>query len=487
MLTNIQYREWNLLLAAEGEHNIFDIDSLSLLIGPNGCGKTNLLKATIEQFDPRSDESRHDCRLTFDHRYGYDQNTLKEWGVIYYSPAPNGPKFGRQRNFVDASKSKTKNFFELVAHELILQDFGLNLTLSAKISIDIKRVSETIAEALIVNKALRGSSMLSFDYDETEKLRKALIDNSDFDTDRFKYTTIEQQYKSKLSELSLIVTTELKFLTTNDLLVSIAVTQHLFKSKKYDIQTVCWALERISGISVIRPGLRIKQSLLHSIDNLVNEVRNIVCQFQFKQVNPSSNSYIYTLDVHKDRYHFDKPLIREIFDISPPGMSSGQHAILRQIISLHEGMNKLKAHKKILVLIDEGEAFLHLQWQRQYIWKLNEFLKNSKARFSTSVLQVVIASHSPLLASDVPRQYICRMDHETDLGSDAPSFAAPLQKILNLGFESSTIGEFATRRINDTIRNLKNGQNSDRDTYVIQAIDDPIIKRELIYIQESNL
>ncbi|MNJ70339.1 hypothetical protein D3C77_667890 [compost metagenome] len=60
-----------------------------------------------------------------------------------------------------------------------------------------------------------------------------------------------------------------------------------------------------------------------------------------------------------------------------------------------------------------------------------------------------------------------------------PSFAAPLYAILNLAFDASTIGEFATRRINATIKNLKAGRLTERDQYLISIVDDPIIKREL--------
>ncbi len=174
-------------------------------------------------------------------------------------------------------------------------------------------------------------------------------------------------------------------------------------------------------------------------------------------------------------------------------MSSGQWAIINQVISIYEAIKQLatKPDKaaKILVLIDEGDAFLHLAWQRKYIWQVNNFLAACKTEFSIPCLQLIIASHSPLLTSDVPKEFICQLQlPETGRAQvpqeDQPSFAAPLNAILNICFDASTIGEFATRRINSTIENIKHKQISPRDKYLISIIDDPIIKRELVRMSE---
>jgi len=484
MLTSIQYKDSRLLLAVRNKPNIFDIDSLSLIIGPNGAGKTEFLKATIEKFNPRSRTQLQDCRLLFNEREYFSSKSLSEWGVIYYSPTPNGPMLAKYTRFVDASKSRGRNFFELVDHEDILVDFNISVALTARIELDVKRIGVTLAEALISNKVLRGGST-DFDYEEAENFQRKLKGLSDFASDEAAYLHAEKRHKSSIARLASILVEDLRR-DAHTYLTALTVAQHLFKIKGFDIQAICWAIVQISGLNAFNHNLSIRVPTRRKIEDIISRVDNTFQRFPFEETPDYPLTYSYTLDVDADRDWFERAEIRQIFNVAPPGMSSGQQAILRQIIGIHEAMEKLSKRKKLLILLDEGDAFLHLQWQRQYIQKINQFLKKTKARFGYLNVQVIIASHSPLLTSDVPNEFICRLDERGLPLPAAPSFAAPLQKILNLGFDSSTIGELATRRINETIDNIQKGTLTEQDDYIIEAIEDPIIKRELIYMKEQN-
>ena len=50
MLAEIKIGTKTLILKDQKKANIFDIDSLSLLIGPNGSGKTMILKKLVDYF-----------------------------------------------------------------------------------------------------------------------------------------------------------------------------------------------------------------------------------------------------------------------------------------------------------------------------------------------------------------------------------------------------------------------------------------------------
>jgi len=92
-----------------------------------------------------------------------------------------------------------------------------------------------------------------------------------------------------------------------------------------------------------------------------------------------------------------------------------------------------------------------------------------------------------LLTSDVPSEFICRLESPSTAEAQ-PSFAAPIHTILNLSFDSSTIGEFATRKINATIDKLENSEPlTPVDHYIIASVDDPIIRRELQRLQGERL
>lgn len=56
----------NLNLEEKGIPNIFDIDSISLIIGNNGSGKTTIFKKIIDKFLPSSRFGRYACEVMLD-------------------------------------------------------------------------------------------------------------------------------------------------------------------------------------------------------------------------------------------------------------------------------------------------------------------------------------------------------------------------------------------------------------------------------------
>jgi len=65
----------------------------------------------------------------------------------------------------------------------------------------------------------------------------------------------------------------------------------------------------------------------------------------------------------------------------------------------------------LLILIDEPDLHLHLDWQRQYIAKLIDTFsavpENIKMHF-------IIATHSPFIVSDLPKENILRVQKNKD-------------------------------------------------------------------------
>ncbi|WP_137524772.1 AAA family ATPase, partial [Escherichia coli] len=170
--------------------------------------------------------------------------------------------------------------------------------------------------------------------------------------------------------------------------------------------------------------------------------------------------------------------LNDIFKIDFSDMSSGQIAILAQIGAISDSITKLsdRGIRSILLLIDEGDAFLHIDWQRKYISNLNKMLGSLKTSLGIDNLQLILASHSPLLATDVPKDFITRLPIEN---ATLSGFASPLYILLNESFGTKTIGEFATNKIETIIDKIPNRILTEKDYYLINNIDNPLIKSEI--------
>ena len=109
---------------------------------------------------------------------------------------------------------------------------------------------------------------------------------------------------------------------------------------------------------------------------------------------------------------------------------------------------------------------------------LDDSMKGLENTFKS--VQVILTSHSSTLLTDVPKDCVLRMDTGgKESHRSLKTFAAPLEDIVNNSFETGSLGSFAQKKIKATIENLREGHVSDTDRYVIEMIDDPILKREL--------
>lgn len=493
MLTAIHFKDHTLHLRTPDSENIFDIDSLSLLIGPNGSGKTYFLRTLIEELVPsRLLSLTKDWRAEFDFEAEDGDRPLQGWGVVYYNPVPHRPKFRARKGFVDASGKTTGNMFELASHSDILQGFGLKARLTATLNANIDELCKLLADGILESdhdqhptlyplinhirvSVQKLSPALTFNIkDEIARLEGEIRSGKDSFYAAFQKETIDHNIKTLGARR-----TYATFAVLNYLINTRALT------KKKAIGYLHAHLEIEPFLAAVAPiSQEEKRKQLTLIDNTIAlmEALNI----KPDQLNGRLfDNITYRLQLEQDRPLFEQRHHPHAFAIDFPGLSSGEHAICNQLIALKAAIRSLSKCPNILVLIDEGDAFLHLAWQRCYVLEVNNFLARCKAELGIANLQLVLASHSPLLTSDVPSAFICRLEAESTSQAQ-PSFAAPIHAILNLSFGASTIGEFATRRINATIDKLQKKQPlTPTDEYVIASIDDPIIVRELKRLREE--
>lgn len=503
MLTSIEQDGQTLHLRTQDSFNLFDIDSVSLLIGPNGSGKSRFLQRTVEQFATRRlPDFGNDDRLVFNY---VDQRRPTDWGVVYYTPVQNRLAFRAQKNFVDASQRREQDLLQLYEHREIIESFGLKVNLLVKLRADEKKVGDFLALALVEDEKGRyASERHQAKLRPLRDLKQRLERFSDFNGDQRELTYLQSRYKRDLGVLSGYVLDELRAREPvgSHVMTALCGTFHHMQKQNYDILSYIALINEhlpSSYFQHIDPAtLQHKQHM--GSRRLFSYILDRLDNFAFEKGPRGVCQYRLTSESERQHFASDR---EGPFEIALPGMSSGQWAIFNQIIALYEAIKRLASPqagdgkreplKKLLLLIDEGDAFLHLAWQRKYIWQMNKFLSECKQTFALTHLQLVIASHSPLLASDVPGEFVCQLNLEQQYSegpaasnddfiepdATSPCFAAPLHAILNRSFGAVTLGEFAVRRINATLAALKAGTYGPREKYLISIVDDPIIQREL--------
>ena len=95
------------------------------------------------------------------------------------------------------------------------------------------------------------------------------------------------------------------------------------------------------------------------------------------------------------------------FDILPK-MSSGEMAFLSMFARLYRFVGKrTKPGDDVMIFLDEAETTLHPEWQRKLV---GYFIRFFEVFIPYRHYQLVFASHSPSLLSDIPAGNCCLLD-----------------------------------------------------------------------------
>lgn len=151
-----------------------------------------------------------------------------------------------------------------------------------------------------------------------------------------------------------------------------------------------------------------------------------------------------------------------------PAMSSGEMAYLGVWGRLDSHFSKPKFKRfATLLIIDEGETSLHPLWQRNFVRNIIWFFERYH---KVSNVHLLIASHSPMLLSDVPGGnvcYLCRRESREAIEEmpdpmTTKTFAANTYSLLRLPFfmKDGPIGAFASLKLDDLIVRIKKAQDT---------------------------
>ena len=170
------------------------------------------------------------------------------------------------------------------------------------------------------------------------------------------------------------------------------------------------------------------------------------------------------------------------FDVFPH-MSSGEMNFLTMFARLYHFVGKEPNVENVVVFLDEAETTLHPEWQRRLVSYCIRFLE---VFVPAGNYQLIFASHSPMLLTDVPKQNVVFLDENYCVLSDCyqKAFAANIFELYKDSFvlEKGQIGELAASKINDLLGKMESGREdaiSEDDRKMASLIDDPFISQHV--------
>lgn len=205
------------------------------------------------------------------------------------------------------------------------------------------------------------------------------------------------------------------------------------------------------------------------------------------------------------------------------GLSSGETLLLNQFGKLMHLLEKDENGRYFLpydinstaraynavILLDEAEVAFHPEWQRIYFNSILKFVKENISDQGTHI-QMIIATHSPIILSDIPKQNTVFLAKDENKGrtisvENEETFAANIFSLYQNAFflGESGIGAFAENKLCELIKKihqlygdeenpvLPSAAKEDEAVREISCIGDPYIrskfKMEYEYIKEKSM
>lgn len=275
--------------------------------------------------------------------------------------------------------------------------------------------------------------------------------------------------------------------------------------QKFNIDEIFKNLEKLNSV----------KERSNYIDNFINtenfEYSGIHTKFnKIKELNSSLNQFLEKLEFqyHNGTYYLEKnenslnfingffefwQLDEFAFHFNVNDMSAGEKSILTLLSRLFyvQKYTYIKETQTIWLFIDEGELYLHPEWQRKFFFNLHTYLPKF---FSQNNVQLFITTHSPFVLSDLPKENIILLQKNslnseclaTNMDIIPQTFGANIHELLSNSFfmHDGVTGKFAEEIINDLFRFLT-GDSANRiwnetlALLTINKIGEPIIKGQL--------
>jgi predicted ATPase len=260
---------------------------------------------------------------------------------------------------------------------------------------------------------------------------------------------------------------------------------------------------------ILAPLSKLKDDSLESktiIEFLGKSFENAVQRIQFSDTeNVSDNKAHYRLKIENNLWS----VLSLIFDLQAlddanymdyswgGGLSTGQEAFLTHFARLNDLKNKLGS-KPIWLMIDEGDLYFHPEWQKRYFSELLDYVK---FLFPRNKVQIIITTHSPFIASDLPKQNLIFLKQDAEgMCSVAnnemqfETFGSNIHELFTNSFflADGLMGEFARTSISDLIKELNSVERISGEEYEdkykkrIEIIGESFIQAKLYELVASK-
>lgn len=241
------------------------------------------------------------------------------------------------------------------------------------------------------------------------------------------------------------------------------------------------------------------------IPHFIETVVNIIDNQALTDIQNDDNESFFTVpaDVGIKLYEqYDRYL--RAFGVSHPhdfmnidwvGISSGEEALLNLYSRIYLGIQMIKPidDKTLFIVIDEGELGFHPEWQRLYLKDLLELVVDLAIPPPMSV-QIILASHSPFLVSDLPSDNVIFLNREnkdsaTEVRKDRKrTFSANIHSLFSDSFfTESTMGAFAKKKLNEVVKILKEFKNSNNLALILEESKLEYVRKVIDTVGEDVL
>ncbi|UUC44714.1 AAA family ATPase [Flavobacterium cerinum] len=157
--------------------------------------------------------------------------------------------------------------------------------------------------------------------------------------------------------------------------------------------------------------------------------------------------------------------------------------------------SRIKKYNYVTIILDEVELYYHPEYQKKLIQDLLSEIKKNAATGSLKNFNILLATHSPFILSDIPNQNILRIEEGKPSSKQfEQTFGANIHDLLaNDFFLNGFMGEFAKNcilKLIEKINKLKDNQ-LDNGKYEhllaqINLIGEPVIKNSVLSLLESK-
>lgn len=187
-------------------------------------------------------------------------------------------------------------------------------------------------------------------------------------------------------------------------------------------------------------------------------------------------------------------------------MSSGEYerlSLLARIFECSDNYNEVSNENddptflidlidNILLLFDEADMLLHPEWQRRYVYQISSFCK---ALFKDKNIQIIIATHSPIILSDIPQQNTLFLKKNAENGKvecdgGDKTFASNIYTLFRGSFflKEGVIGENAKNMLVEIAEDIRN-KREDKKAHILKKINmigDDFVRKQFLSLYKMH-